>query len=103
MSKYTCDSWCWVFRDEACTIPIAIDCAGFDVITFSEDAGGPRAYVDPEAMSLIEAAPDLLAACKTVLAKLDYLVELWSEEGITRGVQDQLRAAIAKAEPNPIT
>lgn len=47
---------------------------------------------------LIAAAPDLLAACETVLTKLDYIVNLWGAEGVTRTIQDQLRAAVAKAK-----
>lgn len=47
---------------------------------------------------LIASAPDLLAACQQVLARLDYLTSLWGQEGVTRGVADQLRAAVAKAE-----
>lgn len=47
---------------------------------------------------LIAAAPDLLAACEQVLSRLDYLTELWGQEGVTRGVQDALRAALAKAK-----
>jgi hypothetical protein len=46
---------------------------------------------------LATAAPDLLAACKAVLSKLDYLQQLWGQEGVTRGVTDKLRAAIARA------
>ena len=41
---------------------------------------------------------DLEAACGAMLAKLDYLTELWGQEGVTRSLQDQIRAAIAKAK-----
>ena len=47
---------------------------------------------------LIAAAPDLLAACESVLTKLDYLVNLWGAEGVTRTIQDQLRAVVEKAK-----
>jgi hypothetical protein len=40
---------------------------------------------------------DLLAACEVALANLDYLTETWGQEGVTRTVQDKLRAAIARA------
>ena len=41
---------------------------------------------------------DLEAACGAMLAKLDYLTGLWGQEGVTRSLQDQIRAAIAKAK-----
>jgi hypothetical protein len=47
---------------------------------------------------LIAAAPDLLAACEAVLSNLDHLSDVWGQEGVTRTVQDRLRAAIAKAK-----
>ena len=41
---------------------------------------------------------DFEAACEAMLAKLDYLTGLWGQEGVTRSLQDQIRAAIAKAK-----
>jgi hypothetical protein len=46
----------------------------------------------------IGALPGLYAACRATLDRLDYLRELWGDEGITRGLCDTLRAAVAKAE-----
>lgn len=44
------------------------------------------------------ALPDLEDACEALIAKLDYLTGLWGQEGVTRSLQDQVRAAIAKAK-----
>jgi hypothetical protein len=40
----------------------------------------------------------LYAACKSALDRLDYLRKLWGDEGITGGLCETLRAAVAKAE-----
>ena len=40
----------------------------------------------------------LLDACNFVLRHLDNLTDVWGQDGITKTVQDRLRAAIAKAE-----
>lgn len=53
--------------------------------------------ISAEHQAVIAAAPDLVAACQAVAARLDYLSNLWGQEGVTRTLQDQLRAAIAKA------
>lgn len=45
---------------------------------------------------LIAAAPELMAACQAVLAQLDYLRGLWGDEGVTRRLADQVRAAVKK-------
>ncbi len=51
---------------------------------------------------LIAAAPDLLAACESVVINLDRLCEVWGSEGVTERVRTSLRAAVAKAkEANP--
>ena len=45
-----------------------------------------------------EAAPDLLDACEAMLNRLDYLRNLWGDEGVTRTLCDQVRAAVARAK-----
>jgi len=61
----------------------------FDDDDPSEDAANAR---------LIAAAPALLAACKAVAEKLDYIQMLWGKERITDGIADAVRSAISKAE-----
>lgn len=46
---------------------------------------------------LIAAAPELLEVLEAVDSKLTYLQKLWGKEGVTDGIVDQVRAAIAKA------
>ena len=58
---------------------------------------GTNDDVDANA-ALLEAAPDLLAACEKVLMNLDYLRATWGDEGVTRTVADAVRAAVAKAK-----
>lgn len=47
---------------------------------------------------LIAAAPTLYLACKAALDRLDYLQQLWGAEGVTTGLADMLRSAVARAE-----
>ena len=47
---------------------------------------------------LIAAAPALLDACQAIANRLDYLSELWGQEGVTRSLMDQVKAALALAE-----
>jgi hypothetical protein len=62
------------------------------------DVGDAEWDADTANARLIAAAPDLLAACEAVLSNLDHLSDVWGQEGVTRTVQDRLRAAIAKAK-----
>lgn len=48
-----------------------------------------------------DAAPALQEACELVLSNLDHLTDVWGQEGVTRTVQDKLRAAIAAAKGGP--
>jgi hypothetical protein len=41
----------------------------------------------------------LAEACQTFLGQLDYLRNLWGDEGVTRSVADKARAAIAILAP----
>lgn len=55
----------------------------------------------PDAQRLVIAwncHDDLLDALHLVKSRLDYLRELWGDEGITRSVVDKVNAAIAKVE-----
>ncbi len=47
---------------------------------------------------LIAAAPALLEACQAIADRLDYLSELWGQEGVTRSLMDQVRSALALAK-----
>jgi hypothetical protein len=49
---------------------------------------------------LIAAAPDLLAACRAFLAQLDYLRDLWGDEGVTRTIADKARHALSTLDNN---
>lgn len=81
--------------------------SGYEVLSETRDeiALVPLDDVDEDALAeteanarLIAAAPELYAAARAVLDRLDYLRNLWGDEGITRGLADQLRAAITKSE-----
>lgn len=61
---------------------------------YIEGDGGKRVYADAR---LIAAAPALLEACQAVANRLDYLSELWGQEGVTRSLMDQVRSALALA------
>lgn len=74
-------------------------------------ARGPHGYsldVDPDEIAanahLIAAAPDLLSACKMALVSLrerKSFIDMPERRGDTEFVREQLRAAVAKAEPTP--
>jgi len=68
---------------------------------FEDDNGVPSIWVpNRDDRTLIEAAPDLLEACKRQVAN----IERWLETGVpadaeeSRSIYEQLVAAIAKAE-----
>lgn len=46
---------------------------------------------------LIAAAPELLAACQMLLARIEQLQDQWGKEGFTDATARLLREAIAKA------
>ena len=52
----------------------------------------------PDNARLIVVAPALLEACELTLSNLDHLTDVWGQEGVTRTVQDKLRAAVAAAK-----
>lgn len=60
------------------------------------DVDGDSPEADANAR-LIAAAPDLLAVCELVLARLDYLQSLWGKEGVTDAVVQTIREAVIKA------
>jgi hypothetical protein len=98
-STHTPGSWSWTYSDKECQRPIALDNGKTDVILCSEDFDGPRGYINDADARLIASAPDLLAACKALLAE----TAVWEDEHGIHPAAVLARAAIAKAEPNPIT
>jgi hypothetical protein len=60
-------------------------------------AAGTNEDMDANAR-LIAAAPDLLAACEAILDKLDYLRDLWGDEGVTRSLCGKVRTAVLNAK-----
>ena len=46
---------------------------------------------------VIAASPNMLEALEAFEAQYDYFTKLWGEEGVTRGVADKVRVALAKA------
>jgi hypothetical protein len=62
-----------------------------------DDGVGCDAEEAEENARLATAAPELLEACQAVAMKLDYLQQLWGKEGVTEGVAQKIRLAIAKA------
>lgn len=46
---------------------------------------------------VMAAAPELLAACEAIHARLDYIQTLWGKKGVTDGQVRLLKDAIAKA------
>jgi hypothetical protein len=70
MSDRTSGLWIWTYADRECKRPIALGPMDSNVILASEDEQGPRLYVTPADMALLESVPDLLAACETGLEEI---------------------------------
>ena len=72
----------------------------WDITTADDDEVAQANAACPEWRAnarLIAAAPELLRVCLDTLNRLDYLRSVWGDEGITRGLADALRAAVARA------
>jgi hypothetical protein len=111
MSKHTPGPWEYTEHDIGDDAFIVVPCnivAKNGVFVVDFDGGlysweGAKASNDERYANarLIAAAPDLLAACKEALAAivaLDVASQPWGDD-----VYKRIAAAIAKAEPNPIT
>jgi hypothetical protein len=96
MSKHTPGPWEAVEFIEGHVAYFIREKASGQVVASVGNFDGDGSDRESDAM-LVAAAPDLLAACEAVLTNLDYLAETWGQEGVTRTVQDKLRAALVKA------
>lgn len=65
--------------------------------------GGEPGDDESQALDLAIAAlrshDQLVGACELTLDRLDYLRNLWGDEGVTRATVDKIRAALAAARP----
>lgn len=88
-----------LYTQPRCTIAVSADTwLGLCFVSTVDGATESEKEEAQANANLIAASTDLLAACEAVVAKIDYLRSVWGDEAITKGVCDQIHAAIAKAK-----
>lgn len=118
MRPHTPGPWRWIEGDIGSSTTDLVGAGDYPVLSIYESHGGGGRPDDPDAR-LIAAAPDILAACRSVVAQFERIKTLqtellvtgqslesaannWDEATLGQSIDfEPLIAAIAKAEGTP--